>query len=84
MNKIILTIIALLSINFVQAESIFSNNQEQEEQGVNFFESNQTEADNPGNGGIDGDDYSAPIDDYAPLLVLGAVALGFYTRKKLM
>lgn len=81
----------MLTINVVQAESIFSNSngQESEEEGVSFFGGNRSENNggtNPGVSGTENDDYNtnAPIDDYVPLLVLGAVALGFYTRKKLM
>lgn len=50
-----------------------------------FFEEHSTEQTatlGPGGGGTEDDDY-APIDDYLPVLIITAIGVAYYYRKKL-
>ncbi|MFV0219855.1 hypothetical protein OBK23_09275 [Empedobacter falsenii] len=57
-----------------------------EEGGIRFFESNNTtqKADDPTDPPLDNDADPAPIDDYLPLLVIGAGLVALRFRKQLL
>lgn len=57
-----------------------------EEGGIRFFESNNTtqKADDPTDPPADNDPDPAPIDDYLPLLVIGAGLVALRFRKQLL
>jgi len=57
-----------------------------EKGGIRFFESNNTtqKADDPNDPPLDNDADPAPIDDYLPLLVIGAGLVALRFRKQLL
>lgn len=87
--KTLTVLAAFMMVTFAQAQIFRTTpNYEQDEQVNGGFFENSTEDTNPsGVGDVFGDDLddtgTAPIDDYAPLLVLGALAIGFSCRKQI-
>ncbi|RLZ07113.1 hypothetical protein [Faecalibacter macacae] len=86
MNKLILILLGFsLSVSTLKANDLNEGSDD-----VSFFQTTS----NPGTGGgsdgdgdgdgdpMDNDDY-APIDDYYPLLFLGAIGLALYYKKDL-
>lgn len=88
MNKLILILLGFsLSVSTLKANDLNEGSDD-----VSFFQTTS----NPGTGGssdgdgdgdgnpMDNDDYAtAPIDDYYPLLFLGAIGLALYYKKDL-
>ncbi|WP_413533899.1 hypothetical protein [Empedobacter brevis] len=59
----------------------FANSQEG---GISFFESRTTDSDGPNGPSPDPDPDPAPINDYLPLLVIGAGLVALRYRKQLL
>lgn len=82
MNKLILILLGFsLSVSTLKANDLNEDSDD-----ISFFQTTS----NPGTGGgsdgdgdpMDNDDY-VPIDDYYPLLFLGAIGLALYYKKDL-
>ena len=75
-------------ILLVAAALLYTVNVSAEEKEITFFETNNQSTNavgpGPGGGGTDDPDPASPIDDYLPLLVIGAGLVALRFRKQLL